>query len=49
MKYDYAKLLNECNEYNRKLQKVRGKLSASQLNRMNRMSAEMLSEMQKLQ
>ena len=46
---DYAKLLNECNEYNRKLQKVRGKLSASQLNRMNRMSAEMLSEMQKLQ
>ena len=45
---EYAKLLNELNEYNVKLQKIKGKLSIDQLNRMNQMSAQMMSEMQKM-
>ena len=46
---EYGKLLKEYNEYNRKLQQLKGHLSIDQLNRMNKMNTEMMQEMQKMQ
>lgn len=43
---DYAKLMKQCDEYNQKLQKMKGKMSMDQLNRLNKMNLEMMSEMQ---
>lgn len=45
---EYANLIADLNEYNNKLQKVKGNLSMDQLNRLNKMNAEMMKEMQKL-
>lgn len=46
---EYGKLLKEYNEYNKKLQQLKGHLSIDQLNRMNQMNVEMMQEMQKMQ
>ena len=46
---EYGKLLKEYNEYNRKLQQLKGHLSIDQLNKMNKMNTEMMQEMQKMQ
>lgn len=46
---DYIKMLEQYNEYARKLSKMQGKVSISQLERLNKMNLDMLNEMQKLQ
>lgn len=39
---EYAKLMNQAEEYDSKLRKIKGKLSVDQLNRMNKISAEIM-------
>jgi hypothetical protein len=46
---EYAKLLEQYNDYNKKLSKIKGNMSIDQLNRINKMSAEMMEEMSKMQ
>ena len=46
---EYAKLLEQYNDYNEKLSKIKGNMSIDQLNRINKMSAEMMEEMSKMQ
>lgn len=46
---EYTELLQESAEYTKKLEKIKGKISSSQLNRINKMSMEMLQEAQKMQ
>ena len=46
---EYGQLLIQYNEYAQKLQKIKGEVSIDQLNRLNKMNAELLSEMQKIQ
>lgn len=46
---EYAQLMKEYYEYGRKLEQVKGNLSMDQLNRINKMNAEMMSEMQKME
>ena len=46
---EYGQLLVQYNEYAQKLQKIKGEVSIDQLNRLNKMNAELLSEMQKIQ
>lgn len=45
---EYGKLLNDYNNLNKRLQKIKSDLSIDQLNRMNKMNIEMMSEMQKM-
>lgn len=46
---EYAKLLKRAKDYSEKIEKVKGKLSPSQLNRFNKINIEMAEEMQKIQ
>ena len=43
---EYAKLMKQAQEYDSKLKKVKGKLSVDQLNRMNKINAEMMQLME---
>jgi len=45
---EYAQLMVQYQEYANKLQKMKGKVSIDQLNRINKMNAELLSEMEKV-
>ena len=45
---EYAKLLQQYNSYNMKLQKIRGHMSVDQLNRINQMNLELMQEMDKI-
>lgn len=46
---EYAKLLKRAKDCSEKIEKVKGKLSPSQLNRFNKINIEMAEEMQKIQ
>ena len=45
---EYGKLMRQANKYTSKLQKMQGKMSMSQFERLNKMSLELLQEAQKL-
>ncbi len=45
---EYAQMLSKYNSYNQKLQKIRGNLSVSQLNKINNMNAKLAKELQKM-
>ena len=44
---EYGKLMRQANKYTSKLQKMQGKMSMSQFERLNKMSLELLQEAQK--
>lgn len=46
---EYAKLMKQYESYSRKLEKAKGNLSASQLNRLNKINIELMEEMQKIE
>ena len=46
---EYAKLMKQYNDYAAKVEKAKGHLSTSQLNRLNKINAELIEEMQKIQ
>lgn len=46
---EYAKLLEQYSDYNKKLSKIKGNMSIDQLNRINMMSAEMMRAAQEMQ
>ena len=46
---EYAKLLKQYQSYGEKIQKMKGNLSVDQLNRINKMNAELMEEMGKVQ
>ena len=46
---EYGQLLMQYNEYAQKLQDIKGEVSIDQINRLNKMNAELLSEMQKIE
>ena len=45
---EYAKLLQQYNSYNKKLAKIKGRMSIDQLNRINQMNLELMKEMEKI-
>lgn len=46
---EYGKLMNQANKYNSKLQKMQGKMSVAQFERLNKMSIEIIKEAQQLE
>lgn len=45
---EYAKLMKQYNDYAAKIEKAEGNLSSSQLSRLNKINAELMEEMQKI-